>query len=427
MKLVYKNIIINTIVSISILFIGEFALYFFLKNKIEKETIEHLQFESHEMKLKLNSGISIDAFKNNIGNELEIIPITAIQFKTPVIEDVVVIENEDEHDDEHKISGQFTSKKIMFDVAQNNTSYRVSIIKTTDEEEGFNESIEAIIFVSGLCMLCILVLINVGVFYKLLFPVYRLIKDIKNFSVQQLKKISPQKTTTTEFIILSEEVSKMSEKMISDYTLMKEFTENITHEIQTPLAVINTKIERCLQDKNLSGEQAILLMDASKAVNKLFIINNGLTLLCRLDNKQYNTLNEINITKLIQQRLGFFTDFIENKKLTLVENYLDEIIVLMDLSLCEILIDNLLKNAIQHNFQNGKIILKTQNNQLIIANTGDIPKESTEKSFNRFYSQKPHQSLGLGLSIIKKIVDYYKHNISYNYKNELHEVIINFI
>lgn len=426
MKLVYKNIIINTILSIFILFIGEYSIYFFLKNKIEKETIEHLMFESHVLKLKLKSGISIDAFKNNIGDELEIKPITSIQINSPIIEDVMVIEQEDEHEEEHEVEGKFSSKKITFDVTQNNDHYRVSIIKTVDEDEGLAGSMFAIIFISSLCMLVILVVVNLYVYYKLFSPLYQLIRDVKGFSVQQLQKITPSKTSTKEFIELGEEVSKMSEKMISDYTSMKEFTENITHEIQTPLAVINSKIERCIQDENLTNEQAVLLTDASKAVNKLFNINKGLTLLCKIDNKQYNTPKEINITRLIQQRIHFFIDFIENKKIKLIENYTNEITVLMDVSLSEILIDNLLKNAIQHNFQDGKIFITVQNNQLIIANSGEVPTESTDKSFNRFYSQKPHQSLGLGLSIIKKIVDYYGYNMSYNYMHDLHEVTINF-
>lgn len=426
MKLVYKNIIINTILSIFILFIGEYSIYFFLKNKIEKETIEHLQFESHIMKLKLKSGISIDAFKHNIGDELEIIPITTIQYTTPVIEEMVIVEKEGIHEEEHEEEEHFTSKKITFDVIQNNKPYRISILKTSDEDEGLEGSMSAIIFISSLCMLVILVSVNLFVYYKLFSPLYQLIRDIKNFSVQQLQKITSPKTSTNEFIELGDEVSKMSEKMIFDYTSMKEFTENITHEIQTPLAVINSKIERCIQDENLTNEQAVLLTDASKAVHKLFNINKGLTLLCKIDNKQYNTPKEINITKLTQQRIHFFIDFIENKKIKLVENYKDEITVLMDVSLSEILIDNLLKNAIQHNFQEGKIFITVQNNQLIIANSGEVPTESTDKSFNRFYSQKPHQSLGLGLSIIKKIVDYYGYNMSYNYMEGLHEVTINF-
>jgi signal transduction histidine kinase len=218
----------------------------------------------------------------------------------------------------------------------------------------------------------------------------------------------------------------MSEKMISDYSSIKEFMENITHEIQTPLAVINSKIERCIQDENLSNEQAVLLADASKAVNKLFNINKGLTLLSKLDNKQFNHPTEINITSLIKQRLIYFSDFIENKKLIVTENLSEEIDVVMEESLSDVLIDNLIKNAIQHNILNGKILLSAKQNQLIISNTGVAPTEPTEELFKRFHSQSPNQSLGLGLSIAKKIAEYYGYGITYNYQNELHTINIDF-
>jgi len=418
MKLVYKNIIINTIVSVIILFAGEFSLYFFLKEKIEKETVEHLYLERHFMMKQLKKGVSVDNFRNNIGDLLEITSIPAIQYSTPIIEEIEV---EEEWEEEH-----FTSKKIVFDVSQNNQAYRVSIVKTIDEDEDLTGSMSAIIFVSALCMLAVLVSINVFVYYKLFSPVYKLIKDIKNFSVQELKKIMPPKTSTHEFAMLSEEISKMSEKMIADYSSVQEFIENMTHEIQTPLAVINLKIERAFQDKNLSEEQAVLLSDAAKAVNKLFMLNKGLSLLCKLNNKQYNSPVEIKLDVLLQERLNYFSDFIENKKITVSETYSSDVSITMDASLSETLIDNLLKNAIQHNFQNGNLYITIEKNKLIIANTGDVPKVPTTSYFHRFYSQKPKQSLGLGLSIIKKIVDYYGYTISYNYEDDLHKIVVDF-
>ncbi len=98
----------------------------------------------------------------------------------------------------------------------------------------------------------------------------------------------------------------------------------------------------------------------------------------------------------------------------------------MDNSLAEILIDNLLKNAIQHNFREGKIFITVQNNQLIVANSGEKPTEFTDKFFTRFYSKIPNQSLGLGLSIVKKIIDYYEYDISYKFTNDLHQMTLDF-
>jgi len=395
--------------------------------KIEKETVEHLHLERYYMMQQLKDGVNIDYFKHNVGDEVLIVPIQALVYKEPLIEDESVVEFEEgeEHGEEHE-EERFTSKKIVFDVFNQGQNYRISILKTFDEDEGLASSMSAIIFISGICMLTILVLINVLVYYKLFSPLYQLIEEIKDFSVQKLQKIKSPKTSTQEFEMLGTEVSKMSEKMISDYTSVKEFTENITHEIQTPLAVINSKIERCLQDENLSNQQALLLSEASKYVNKLFNINKGLTLLSKLDNKQFNNPINIKLSNLIEQRLSFFSDFIENKNISVVKDISEDIPVLMKESLSEILVDNVLKNAIQHNIQNGQILITTKNGLFSVSNTGIVPKDSTEKYFERFHSQNQNQSLGLGLSIVKKIVEYYGYSITYNYNNELHIVAINF-
>ena len=418
MKLVYKNIIINAVVSVLILFIGEFSLYVFLKNNIEKEAVEHLYLERYFMTKQLEHGVDIEYFKHNIGDELEIDAIEALKYTVPVLEDV---EMEEPGEEEH-----FTSKRIVFDIMQKGKAYRVSILKTIDEDDGLAGSLAALIFISALLMAAILVIINVFVYYRLFSPLYQLIRDIKKFSVHALQKINPPKTSTKEFMILSDEISKMSAQIISDYTSMKEFTENMTHEMQTPLAVISTKIERCIQDKNLTNEQAILLTDAAKAVNKLFNISKGLTLLCKLDNKQYTALTSIGITELVKKRINYFLDFLDNKQLTLTENYKEEVFISMDVSLSEIMIDNLLKNAVQHNIQNGKILVTFEQKRLTIANTGHITEALNNRNFDRFYSQSQNTSLGLGLSIVKKIADYYGFKLSYQYENDLHCIVIDF-
>jgi signal transduction histidine kinase len=169
-----------------------------------------------------------------------------------------------------------------------------------------------------------------------------------------------------------------------------------------------------------------LLVDATKAVKNLFNLNKGLSLLSKLDNRQYNAIKEINLKELVQQRVDYFSDFIEDQEITLIENYLEETTIIMDVYLSEILIDNLLKNAVKHNLRQGKIVVTIKNQQLIIANTGLVPTESTDRFFDRFYSQKPQHSLGLGLSIIKKITDYYSYKITYNYFDDLHQVAITF-
>lgn len=423
MKLVYKTILINTIVSISILFIGEWSLYIFLRQKIEKETKEHLEKECHYVKEELEEGTNIYAFGNNVGDDVEIEEINTLKYNQPLIDDVLL---EEEYEEDEKEAEMFTSKRIVFDVIQKEKMYRVSIYKTTDDEEDITKNLFVILVLSGILMLLVLVTANVFVYNKLFSPVYKLIQEIKKFSIQKQLKIIPPTTTTKEFAELGNIISSMSKKNIEDYVLMKEFTENMAHEIQTPIAVISSKIEQCMQDKHLTETQSQLLGDANKALNKLFNLNKGLSLLSKLDNKQYTSNQPIKINALIKERLSYFSDFIEDKNIAVSENYNSDITVNMDVSLAETLLDNIFKNAIKHNFENGKISIVTEPNAIIISNTGDEPTVTIEQFFSRFYSKNINESLGLGLSIIKKIIDYYHFKITYIYINGFHQITIQF-
>lgn len=418
MKIVYKNILINSFISIFVLFIGGLVLFQYLKSNLNNEIIEDLYIQQNFIKKRLNAGVSIDLLRNNLSDQVVVKNILSIRYKEPFIE------NQDAYDLVKNYKQNI--KKIIFDVEQNKKYYRITISKISNKNDGVENSMQTVMITTGISMLILLMLINIYVYYTLYSPFYKIVKSIGKFSVQRLEKISAPKTNTEEFEILGRKISQMSEKMIDDYNSIKEFIENMTHETQTPLAVINTKIERCLQDKDLTNEQAVLLSDAAKSVKKLFNLNKGLALLSKLDNKQYNSPIEINIKELIKQRVDFFSDFIENQEICLEENYEENKTIYMDIYLSEILIDNLLKNAIKHNFHGGKIVINLANNQLKIANTGVEPTESTDRFFDRFYSQKPQQNLGLGLSIIKKIVDYYDYSILYNYSGNLHEITINF-
>lgn len=422
MKLAYKTIFINTIISISILLIGELSLYYFLKYKISEEAVEHLQVQQRLIKRKIEAGINVYLFKDNIGETISVEEINTIEYTLPIIKDMEIAESKcDEAEGKEDV---FVSKQLVFDIEQNNKNYRISILKTVDE--GLSENLVVILFVSSAIMCLVLIIINLLIYNKLFSPVHKLIRDMKFFSIQNLQKINPPKTSTLEFQDLGESISALSKKNIEDYVLMKEFTENIAHEIQTPLAVISSKIEQCMQDENLTEKQANLLGEATNSLNKLFKLNRGLILLSKLENNQFTSVGPVNINTMVKERIVYFSDFIEDRKIKITETYFNEITANIDYSLAEILIDNILKNAIKHNIENGSITIKINKNNLTISNTGEEPTVPTEQFFNRFYSKNTNDSLGLGLSIAKKIADYYHFKLNYSYSTNQHQISINF-
>lgn len=204
MRLVYKNILINTIVSVCILFMGEYAIFYFIKSKIEKEAAEHLNLETRILRKKIKKGVPAESFNNNIGDYIEVEKVAKMELFSPVMTNV---EMEEAWEEEH-----FTSKKITFDVEQNNQVFRISITKTIDEDEDITGSMTTIFIVSGLGMLLIIILINYCAYQRLFNPIYKLISEIRNFSVARLQKYLLRKPQPLSLISLDKKLVKCRRK-----------------------------------------------------------------------------------------------------------------------------------------------------------------------------------------------------------------------
>ncbi len=421
MRLLTKNILYNTFISIAILSIGEISIYLFLKSKLEAESAQHLKIERKKLLAKMDRGIDISLLEQNIGDEIIFTPISRLEYIQPVVTNID-LDEEDEEDEDGVIREEkrFTSKRITFDAPYQGKNYRVCITKTVDEDEGLRESMMVVIVASGLLMILLLTFVNWLVYRNLLWPFNLALSRLKSFTVSDQKKIDLPSTTTYEFELLNRELEHMSKKIVDDYISLKEFTENISHEIQTPLAIISTKIEMCLQDESLSANQAELLGVAMNKIKHLAGINQSLIMLTKLQSNIYEHLELVDISDVVQNCLAGFSDFIVDKNIRLVIVNKNKVLAYMNVALAEVLFDNLIKNAVKYNFKNGKLLVEFTDNGVNISNTGQEPVRDPEKYFERFISDGKGDSMGLGLAIVKKICDTYKITINYRYESPLH-------
>ena len=208
---------------------------------------------------------------------------------------------------------------------------------------------------------------------------------------------------------------------------MKEFTANLTHEIQTPLAIIRSKTDLLLQDSDCTEQQMIVATEINSETVRLSKLVKALNLLTKLDHNQFSERQSIDIEQIIKSKLEIFEDFIESKKLSIDLLIKEKTVTEMSPELADILFVNLIKNAIRHNIERGKIEIVLDGHKFSIINTGPDIDFEPEILFDRFMKlSQTSESLGIGLSIAKKICDYYSFGISYIHKKGLHELIINF-
>ena len=409
------------------MFVGGVISYFFIVNKIQQESEEHLLAEKQMVERQLKQGVAPAAFEKNIGDSIIIKEISRLTGRKPYFTTVKEKEEFEEVNErlEEADNDIFDAKVIVFECVNKDKDYQVTIIKSSDNDEELGENILTAVTISAILMIIAIILVNTLIYRKIWAPFYGTLKQLKNFNLSTKEVIKFPKTNTAEFNQLNNAITLMAEKISLDYLALKEFTENASHEIQTPLAVINSKIEMCLQDKQLSPEQGKLLIEASYAVNSLVSLNKSLITLTKLDNNQIDLPSEVNVSDKIYKRLNLFEEFIQEKDIDINLKIDKSVIIKMDVTLAGILFDNLIKNAIKHNIDNGgKIDIEVTNQYVKIANTGAEPKANTAKFFERFYKDGTQESLGLGLAIVKKICDIYSYAISYNYSRGLHVVTL---
>jgi signal transduction histidine kinase len=428
MKLLYKNILINALASLLIIFVGGVITYFFTVNKIQEEAEEHLMAEKVMVEKQLKQGVVPSNFEKNVGDSVIIKEISKLTGRKPFFTTIKEKEEYEEINEklEEADNDIFDAKVIVFECASPDKDYEVTIIKSSDNDEELGENILTAVTISAILMIVAIVLVNTFIYRRIWAPFYRTLKQLKNFTLSSKEIIKLPHTNTAEFNQLNNAITLMAEKISLDYLALKEFTENASHEIQTPLAVINSKIEMCLQDKQLSPEQGKLLIEASYAVNSLVNLNKSLITLTKLDNNQVDLPSEVNISDKIYKRLNLFEEFIQEKDIDVNLKIDDSVTIKINAALAGILFDNLIKNAIKHNIdKGGKINIEVSKDYIKIANTGAEPKANTAKFFERFYKDGTQESLGLGLAIVKKICDIYGFIISYNYAEGLHVVTLN--
>jgi signal transduction histidine kinase len=197
--------------------------------------------------------------------------------------------------------------------------------------------------------------------------------------------------------------------------------------MQTPLAIIRSKLELLINQPALTEKAASLLSDITDANDRLSQMNRTLLLLAKIENNQFPDVEEINISNLLQNIVNNYQNHYDGDFPDIVQNIHSEKKVIANHSLIEILLSNLVKNAVEHNQPDGAIIITLTDAELSIKNTGDKPETEPETLFERF-RKGSHKSktTGLGLAMVKQICLLYHYPIQYTYQNGWHEVTVGF-
>lgn len=415
MRLQTKMSLLYICFSTLLFVVGGMIYYGLVKSEIDEDVDDRLNYRKQRLAEEL-----VDLPRSpSIGVIQQITTIDKLSQPEASLKDTLIF---NEYDNEfvpyRQLTCQLTANGRNFHVV-----LRQSLIEPQDLLESILLSMGAIfaILVIGLWVL------NSVISRRLWAPFHDTLRKIREYDLIGEEPLVLEENSTEEFQNLNNVIEAMTARIRRDMLNLKEFSENASHEMQTPLAVIISELEGLIDkgqlDENLIGP----IGAAHEAATRLSQLNKALILLTRLEGRDYLAKAAVRVAEEIEAVLAHYADMIESKNITIKKAYIDDLTVEMNPSLARVLITNLLRNAVVHSTHSGTMSVTTKGSTLIIENTGQPLKSSPESLFERFKKEnQTSSSLGLGLSIVKRICEINQFSVTYTCLEDRHILSIVF-
>jgi two-component system OmpR family sensor kinase len=411
MKLINKFTLWYIAITLLVLALGGIILFYSIQSEIRKNEIKRLRKQLELTARRIQSGESIAN-----SELLRVIELpndskrVAFNFK-----DTIPLYH-------HRFREEGIKASESFPIGDHH--FLITAYQRLPERHQISEGIVNSLIGIGAILLIVIIVLSRWMSSYLIRPLKTTLQSIQTFNIKQTTPaMFSSETSTQEFKTLGDFLDGMSAKAKAEYLSLKEFTENASHELQTPLAVIRTKIE-LLIDLLTTEEQANLVLSTQKEVERLTHINKGLLLLARLENQEYEK-STVHVSGCVEQAITAFRELMEISELSLTTEIEQEVMAEANAGLFEILLSNLLSNSIRHNQKGGQVKVTLTTRLLTVENSGGDPLIPTDQLFKRFKkSNQSTDTTGLGLAIVKQICELHGFTISYNYMNGLHTICI---
>lgn len=418
MKLLTKTTLYFITISLFVFFTGGAVLYVLMQNLVQSEVDSDLMQRIHFVKNQINKEGSLSNLNFIASEPIDVEKVSPTNRVTTFhLKDTVLFNN-------------FTKsyspyRKLVTVIKSDSNYYRIRIYKSLITSNILIEKVATVTTLMLMLFLLLAYFLNRYLFGRVWFDFFDTLHKIQEFSLTQPQKEAFTSSEIIEFDELNKLLNKMTDKIINDFEGMKEFTGNLSHEVQTPLSVIKNKSELLLQEP-LNEKQYELVGSVYSAATRLSAIVRSLALIARIDKNQFTETDLISFDELISRQTENYQSLLDSRNISLNTNFIGKPVVFMNKELAEILTNNLIKNAVRHNIKNGFVKIQLTENSLIISNSGEDPGVSTEKLFDQFSRASDEGFMGIGLSIVRKIVEHYQMSIEYNFKDGIHQITILF-
>lgn len=416
MKLLNLLTTLYLLLTLATLLVGGVFIYQKLESEIDFELGMELERQIDAFAGRIAQGIDPEALQSE-RLEIKVLPFEMEEEELSLRDTIAY------HDPMNREEKQLkASKSVKID----GRHYRISYFNLVVETEDITETVVYTMLIVLIAQLLAIVFFFRSISNRILRPFQHTLEKIQQFSFQKNQPLVLEQTNIREFAQLNQFLERMSAKLLKDYRQIKEFSENISHEIHTPSAVVRGKLEH-LMNLEITEEQAHLIHSAYQNNEKIHRIVKSLALLAKLENEEFEKPEPVNITQLIQSNLEMLQELIQLRGIELQSTISKPITVPMHPHMAEIMITNILSNAIKHNQAKGWIKVELTEKELVVQNSGKTLQAKPEDLVGRFQkeSQNP-DSVGLGLAIVQQICKTYGFDFSYESESQVHVMQIRF-
>lgn len=409
--------------------LGAVSFYAFIHREIRHEVDEMLMSQLEQTEWRLRQRPPGAPLLSDWDDNPHVERVTSQPTATPRFEDVML-------PDSSNGGRRVVMRQLQMTVLAGGQPYRVTIRLPYHEFNELARNMSGWIIMGFLGLMTLSVLVGLGLSSRLWRPFYETIDQLNDFRLDQPTNPVFPASRVREFGLLSRSLSGLTEKLRQQFSLQRQFTENASHELQTPLAVASAELELLIQSDRLTESDWAHLQRATDALGRLSQLNRSLLLLTQVENNQFAGAESVDISLLVTEYADEYEPFFAHKHMSVERAIAPGVYLHMNRQLAIVLLTNLLKNAIRHggNLHKSRVNVPVLNgastpedgschigivltaDRLTISNTGKQLPFAADQLFNRFVKDPARpDSTGLGLALVKQITDRYGLPLTYQY------------
>ncbi|WP_142601656.1 sensor histidine kinase [Solitalea koreensis] len=402
-----------------------------LPSLVERIAFQYTNYYLQEQKKKVLKVVARNGVEFYLGGEQSYGSYTMLKEEYIALEPASATKKLDTIGTAKRIVEQdtLTYRILSYTFKYHNQNYLLEIGKTTATINQYNNALQRVALYVLISLVIVTLLIDLSFTRYLLRPLGLIIKSkLHNRKFPFNEHIPPIKTSTKDFKYLDTSLIQLMDQINDAFEKEREFTANASHELMTPISILQNKIENLMLDQGVTDDMQHRLIEMMKTLNRLKKIVHSLLLISRIENEQFAKADVIHPNVLINEVMEELEHRLAEKDLHFKSNISSNVTLInLNHDLLFQLFYNLINNSIRYNKPQGSIsvdelYIPNELYIIMVKDTGfGIPDADLDLIFNRFKKSNRSESegYGLGLSIVKSIAHY--HNLTISVESKVNQ------